>query len=135
MTSKIHLATDGRGRARRIIIGPGQEHDSQQALALLNGFRPSVVLADKGYDNEEVLTYLQRAGVAEAVIPAKSNRRTPRELNKELYRERNRIERCFNRFKNFRRVATRYDKSARNFTAFTCLAATLINYSITLNTA
>lgn len=104
-------------------------------MALLKDFRPAVVLADKAYDNDALLAHLKATGVREVVIPATRNRRNARVLNKKLYGQRNKVERCFNRFKNFRRVATRYDKSARNFSAFTCLAATLVNYSITLNTA
>lgn len=129
------MATDGRGRARRIIIGPGQQHDSRQALALLRGFRAPVVIADKGYDSDAILAFIEGSGAAEAVIPAKSNRRTVRTLNKKLYRQRNLIERCFNRFKNFRRVATRYDKTTRSFSAFICIAASLLNHTITINTA
>lgn len=101
---------------------------------MLRGFHPAALIADKAYDSDALLAHLAVVGVAHAVIPAKRNRRTPREINEELYKERNRIERYFNRLKNFRRVASRYDKSARNFTAFTCLAATLVNYAITLNT-
>ena len=80
------------------------------------------VLADKGYDADYIIEAVEDMG-AIAVIPPKSNRRTPREYDKELYKERNLIERLFNKLKHFRRIATRYDKTALSFMSFLNIAA------------
>ena len=83
---------------------------------------PRVMLADKGYDGDEVRTSLLMKGIL-PVIPPKANRKQSIECDFDLYRDRNRIERMFNRLKQFRRIDTRYDKTARSFLAFLCLAA------------
>jgi transposase len=80
------------------------------------------MLADKGYDGDEVRSALLIRGIL-PVIPPKSNRREPIPCDFTTYKDRNRIERMFNRLKQFRRIATRYDKTAPSFTAFLCLAA------------
>lgn len=80
------------------------------------------VLADKGYDADYVVEAAEKMG-ALAVIPPKSNRKIQREFDKELYKERNHIERLFNKLKHFRRVATRYDKTAAAFLAFVHVAS------------
>lgn len=83
------------------------------------------MLADKGYDGDEVRQSLLFKGVM-PVIPPKANRRTPAQCDFCQYRDRNRIERMFNRLKQARRIATRYDKTAVYFMAFLCLAASRI---------
>jgi len=83
------------------------------------------VLADKGYDADYVVQAAQKMG-AQAVIPPKSNRKTLREYDKELYKERNQVERLFNRLKHWRRVANRFDKTAESFLAFIHIAASCI---------
>jgi transposase len=80
------------------------------------------MLADKGYDGDEVRASLLMKGIM-PVIPPKANRKQAIECDFDIYRDRNRIERMFNRLKQFRRIATRYDKTARSFLAFLCLAA------------
>ena len=85
----------------------------------------SALLADKGYDADYVVDAAKAAG-AEAVIPPKRNRKTLREYDEDLYKERNHIERLFNKMKHYRRIATRYDKTAISFMAFLHLAATLL---------
>ena len=80
------------------------------------------LLADKGYDADAIRDTLANADV-EAVIPAKSNRRTPIAHNRETYRWRNLIERLFNKLKNWRRVATRYDKTRESYLGFVALAS------------
>lgn len=84
--------------------------------------RPRLMLADKGYDGDEVRAALLMKGIL-PVIPPKANRKDAIPCDFEAYRDRNRIERMFNRLKQFRRIATRYDKTARSFLAFLCLAA------------
>jgi len=78
------------------------------------------LLADKGYDADYIV---RAASPAEAVIPPRSLRKTPRDYDEELYKERNKIERLFNKLKHFRRVATRYDKLAVAYLSFVYIAA------------
>ena len=135
LTTKIHLTTDGVGKAVRVIIGPGHESDFKQASALLKGLKADAVLADKGYDADWLLDELKEAGIEQVVIPSRAKRRVQRQINKELYKERNTIERYFNRLKNWPRVATRFDKMAANFYSIVCLAAIIINHKLSVNNA
>ncbi len=82
------------------------------------------LIADKGYDTDAFRRYLKEQGI-EPVIPGKANRKTPIRLDKLAYGDRNVVERCFCRLKDFRRIATRYDKLARNFFSALCFVATL----------
>ena len=89
-----------------------------------------MMLADKGYDGDEVRTALLLRGIL-PVIPPKTNRKEPIACDFRAYKDRNRIERMFNRLKQARRIATRYDKTARSFVAFLNIAASrlwLINF-------
>jgi transposase len=99
----------------------GEASDYTQALALLDGVKAKAVLADKGYDADYVVEAAEAMG-AEVVIPPKSNRKEARYFDKDLYKERNSIERMFNKIKHFRRVATRYDKTASAYLAFVLVA-------------
>lgn len=99
---------------------PGQANDCPEANHLLRPLEEreiEAVLADKGYDSRALVNYIESRG-AEAVIPSRRSNRHQRQIDKELYKERNKIERFFNRIKHFRRVATRYEKSACNYMAF-----------------
>jgi transposase len=87
--------------------------------------RPVRVVGDKGYSSGKVRRYLRQHGI-QPVIPTKSNERPQRYFDRELYRERNRVERCINRLKQFRRVATRYEKLAVNYLAMVTIAAILL---------
>ena len=109
----------------KFLLTPGQTHDVTQATPLLEGLPAEYVIADKGYDSDQVLQTIEDQG-AEAVIPPRSNRKTQRPYDKHLYRERHRVERLFAKLKQCRRIATRYDKTARNFLAFLHLAAAMI---------
>jgi transposase len=122
LTTKIHLATDAKGRPLRFILTGGQVHDVTQASALVAGWQPSHVIADKGYDSQAFVESIEQAG-ALAVIPPRAGRKSPRAYDVELYKQRNLIERCFNKLKHFRRLATRYDRKAIYFLAFLYLAA------------
>ena len=106
----------------RFILTGGQVADCKQALALLDGLTAEAVLADKGYDADYIVETVGNIG-ATVVIPPKSNRRIQREYDKNLYKERNIVERMFNKLKHFRRIATRYEKTATSFMAFLNLAA------------
>jgi len=109
LTTKIHAAGDALGNPVRLIGGPGHQHDCTQAEDLIDGIKADAVIADKGYDTNKIEAKIVKQG-SEVVIPPKRNRKTPRDYNKELYKERNLIERLFAKLKQFRRVATRYDK-------------------------
>ena len=83
------------------------------------------LLADKGYDSKDLRDWLEQRGT-QAVIPSRSNRRTPYQYDKTIYRQRNIIERMFCRLKNFHRIATRFDRNVKNFLSAICLAAAVI---------
>jgi transposase len=86
------------------------------------GDKIDAMLADKGYDADAIREALQQNNI-EAVIPSKSNRRQPLEFDREAYKRRNLIERLFNKLKNWRRIATRYDKTRSSFLAFIMIAS------------
>ena len=92
---------------------------------MLDGVEGEAVLADKGYDSNAIRASIAAAGMT-AVIPSNRARKTIIPHDPILYRERNRIERCFNKLKHFRRIATRYDRRAIHFMAFLCLAAAML---------
>ena len=103
-STKIHAATDALGNPVRLLFGPGQRNDITQAHALIEGFAAEAVIADKGYDANH-LREAVLAREAEPVIPPKFNRRAPLPYDKALYKERNLVERFFNKLKQFRRDA------------------------------
>jgi transposase len=92
--------------------------------AMLDGVEAEAVIADKAYDSNAIREHMAEAGM-EAVIPSNRRRKTVIPHDAALYRERNRIERCFNKLKHFRRLATRYDRRACHFLGFLCLAAAM----------
>ena len=124
METKIHARCDGKGRPLGFTLTPGQAHDIKGFATLLRmiGDKVDALLADKGYDADAVREALKESDV-EAVIPSKSNRKPTIAFDQEAYRQRNVIERMFNKLKNRRRIATRYDKSAGLFLAFIMLAS------------
>ena len=105
----------------RFILTGGQRNDITQAPALLAGFKPKCVLADKGHDSRQLVAQIHSLG-AQLVIPPRSCQQ-PRACDKALYRLRNRIERCFARLKQFRRIATCFDRKPSHFLAFLYLAS------------
>jgi len=109
----------------RFILTGGERNDCTQALTLLENIKGEALLADKGYDANYIVEAAETMG-AMVVIPPKKNRIIQREYDKDLYKERNLIERLFNKLKNFRRVATRYDKLASSFMDFINIAAICI---------
>jgi putative transposase len=125
LSTKIHAATEALGLPLRLIGSPGQRNDIAFAHQLIDGFDADVAIADKGYDADHFVDRIAKGG-AEVVIPPKRNRKVQRPYDAELYKERNRIERFFNKLKQFRRVATRYDKLLVNFMGFVKLAAIAI---------
>ncbi|WP_371558624.1 IS5 family transposase [Streptomyces longwoodensis] len=148
LTTKIHLACDGKGRPLALLITPGQRHDSTCAQALLDRIRvPRTgpgrprrrldrVIADKAYSSRGLRSYLRKRGIA-CTIPEKNDQRRhrhnrgrrggrPPAFDRHVYRRRNVVERCFNQLKGFRGIATRYDKTATSYEAAVSLASLLL---------
>lgn len=119
------MAVDGLGNPVEITLTPGQQADVTQGEELLDKHRPEVVIADKGYDSDALIASIEAQG-AVAVIPPRKNRQERRAYDRALYQERNVVERFINRIKQYRRVATRYDKTARNFLAFVQVASIMV---------
>jgi transposase len=92
---------------------------------MLDGIKGGAVIADKAYDSNAIRATVKAARM-KAVIPSNRSRKRIIRHDKALYRERNRIERCFNKLKHFRRLATRYDRRACHFLAFLCLAGSIL---------
>ena len=121
LTTKIHVAVDALGNPLRLIATAGQVHDSTQAEALVDGFVPAYVIADKAYDTNQFRAFL--AFRADAVIPSLGSRKQPIAHDKHRYKERHLVECFINKIKHFRRVATRYDKTVASFLGFVAIAA------------
>ena len=117
------MTVDALGNPLRVILSAGQIADIDCAAALIKNLPTRAVVADKGYDADHFVTRIEATG-AEVVIPPRSNRLAPRQFDRHLYRARNLVERFFARLKHFRRIATRFDKLARNFLAAILLAST-----------
>lgn len=107
----------------RIILTAGQAHDLNAAPHLLAGLKFRHVIADRGYDADALLALIRASG-AKAHIPSTRSRLIQRSVSRRIYRQRNLVERYFNKLKHFRRIATRFDKLARNFLAAVALAST-----------
>jgi transposase len=121
--------TDVIGRPFRLLLTPGNIHDvtaAPELLAQIKGAR--YVLGDKGYDSDALRALIRQQG-GRPVIPGKVNRKRNIPLDKDRYRSRHLIENAFCRLKDFRRVATRYDKLARNYLSAVALC-TLLAYWI-----
>ena len=125
MTTKIHATCDALGNPTGFHLTPGQAHDLDGADALLPGLDADTIIADKAFDaDERVIQPLQQAGKT-LVIPPKSNRTVKRVYDEDLYKARHLIENFFARLKQFRAIATRYDKRAANFLGAIYLAASI----------
>jgi transposase len=119
------MLTDALGRPLRFILTGGQVHDVVTAPALLDGINGGGVIADKAYDSNNLRQIIADAGML-AVIPSTRSRKVQIPHDTDLYKNRNRIERCFNKLKHFRRFATRFDRRAIHFLAFIHLASAMI---------
>ncbi len=116
---------DGLGNPVRFILTAGQVHDILQAEDLISGFSFDKLLADKGYDSDRFRARIAQAG-AEAVIPSIPARSQAIPYDKHTYGERNLVERFFNKIKHFRRIATRYEKTALSFASMLFLVGAMI---------
>lgn len=124
MSTKVHAATDALGNPVRFILTGGERNDITQIEGLLDGLRADHVLADKGYDGGRAMAAIAASG-ARPVVPRRTTTAQWRAFDATLYKDRNLIERFFNKIKHFRRIATRYDKLARNYAGFLNLVAAL----------
>lgn len=133
MSTKIHLRVDGKGQIITFLLTPGQQHEISVAEDLMkqgsikqsNGqmrLNPKRVVGDKGYTSKEFRKHLRKRGIR-YTIPRRSNEKHKGSFNKKIYRERNKVERLFSRLKEFRRIATRYEKRAANYSAMLTVAA------------
>jgi transposase len=137
VSTKVHLRSDGNGKPMTIVLTPGERHEAtvfeqllEQGAVKRTGrgrpkLRPRRVVGDKGYSSRKIRAYLRRRGIR-MTIPRKINERRTGPFDRALYRQRNRVERLINRFKQFRRLATRYEKRAENYHGMWVLAAILL---------
>jgi len=148
VTCKIHLATDGRGRPLGLLLTGGNAADTSFFAPVLDTIRvcdgrpgrprtrPDRVLADKAYTSAANRRYLSDRGI-KVTIPEREDQKAgrtrrgsrggrPRTFDAVAYKGRNVVERCFNKLKQWRAIATRFDKTARTYLAGLTLAATLI---------
>ena len=116
---------DALGYLARFILLPGQRHDSVGVEPLIENIDFAALIADKAFDNNALRRELNERG-ALAVIPSKQDRKTPIPHDAEMYKWRHLVENCIQRLKEWRHIATRYDKLARNFLASVCLVATTV---------
>jgi transposase len=123
LTSKIHAVVDRSGLPVRLALTAGEAHHNRLAAKLLSRLKSgSMLVADRGYDADWIRTLVRQHG-SWANIPPKRNRTEALCFSPYLYRARNLVERFFNKIKQYRRVATRYDKLAANYLAFIQLAS------------
>ncbi len=119
------MAVRGLGCPVRFVLTAGQKGDSPQAPALIEGLPAEVVMADTAYDSDRLRGAIAAKG-AVAVIPNNPSRALKYRLDKHLYAQRHLVECCFSKLKQFRRVATRYEKTAQNYHAVVTLAAIVL---------
>ena len=123
--TKLHAVCDAKGRPLVLVLTPGNTHDCKVAQACIEALPPSTELvADKGYDSRPLREWLEARGTA-PVIPPRRYRKVQYPYDRAVYRQRNIVERMFCRLKDFRRIATRYDRLATNFLAAVYIAATV----------
>ena len=119
------MICDSHGNPLDFVLTEGQTHDCTQSATLLVGKTALAVIADKGYDDNRTRGLILDMG-SEVVIPPRSCRKTPIEYARYLYRARHAVENLFARLKHFRSIATRYDKTARNYAAMVAIGCLLI---------
>ena len=136
-STKIHLRCDGNGRPITFLVSVGERHEAvlfeplmEQGSVKRAGpgrprIRPHRVSGDKGYSSAKIRRYLRRRGIR-YTIARKANEHRGGKFDKALYRMRNRVERCFNRLKQYRRIATRYEKMAENYLTMLTIASIIM---------
>ena len=120
------MAVRGLGCPVRFTLTAGQKGDAPQAAALIEGLPAEVVMADTAYDADHLRQAIAAKGALAVVIPNNPSRALKHLLDKHLYAQRHLVECCFSKLKQFRRVATRFEKTARNYQAVVTLAAIIL---------
>ena len=145
MSTKVHLACDGKGRPLSVVVTPGQRHESTQLEAVLDAIRvarpgvgrprkrPERLIADKGYSFPGCRRLLRKRGIPHAIPERRDQRERragrpgrPLGFDADAYRRRNVVERCVNRLKQWRGIATRYEKRAVNYRAMVVIASLVV---------
>lgn len=125
MNSKLHTVCDENGRPVVMLLTEGQMSDHKGARILFEALPPAkVLIADKGYDSTWLRKALEAKGITPC-IPSSKSRRRPYPYDRSLYRQRHKVENLFARLKDWRRIATRYDRCAHTFFSAICIAATV----------
>lgn len=124
-STKIHVLVDALGNPLDFILTGGQVADVTQAQALLSGLNADHAILDKAYDSDRVLNLIEKQDMI-PVIPPKANRKVQRDCDRHLYKERHLVECFINKIKHYRRIFSRFDKTARNFMSFVRFTASLI---------
>ena len=119
------MLCDALGRPLRLLLTGGEKAECQSAQNLIQNHQAKALIADKGYDTDEVRSFL-RSKKMKVVIPTKRNRKRQIPHDRKLYAERNLIERCFGKLKMHRRIATRFDRNDTHYLAFLYLACSLL---------
>ncbi len=128
MNSKLHAVVDGDGKPLILLLTEGQMSDHKGARMMLDALpAASVLIADRGYDSNWFRAALTRRGI-EPCIPSTKSRKVSLPYCKTLYRQRHKIENMFGRIKDWRRIATRYDRCAHTFFSTICIAAAVCYY-------
>jgi transposase len=124
-STKIHISVDALGNPLRVRLTAGQRHDITQAPAMTDGFTFEQLIADRSYDADDFIEVVG-AHNAVPVIPPRANRRSPRDYDPYVYRERHLIECFINKIKHYRRIFSRFDKLDTRYLGFLCFVAALI---------
>ncbi len=114
--TKIHLAVDANGMPVRVVITGGSVADCKQAIVLIDGLAADYLLADRGYDTNEIVDWAVTHNMI-AVIPPKKNRKEQREYDEDVYKLRHLVDNAFLKLKQWRGIATRYAKNSASFLA------------------
>jgi transposase len=134
LSTKVHIKAEGFGKPMNFVLTGGKRHEAVTFPELVKGgkvkrqgrgrpkYRSRYLAGDKAYSSQEIRQQLRRQGTT-PIIPKRSNEKRQRRFNRGLYRERNRVERLINRLKQYRRVATRYEKYAINYLAMLIIGA------------
>jgi len=125
LSTKIHMAVRGLGCPVRLRLTGGHRGDVPQAAPLIEGLPAEAVMADAAYDADHLRQTIADQG-AQAVIPNNPSRARKHAFDRHLYAQRHLVECCFSKLKQFRRVATRYEKTARNYLAIVTIAAIVL---------
>ena len=123
LNSKLHVVCDGAGKPLVMMLTEGQMSDHKGARLMFNALpKAKTLIADKGYDSSAFRDALKERGT-EPCIPPRRNRKTPIDYDKALYKQRHKVENLFAKLKDWRRIATRYDRCAHTFFSAICIAA------------